>query len=89
LVTVTYNSAAVLQRCWANADLKGARWVVVDNNSFDDSGGVARALGADVIAHGTNDGFSVANNAALANVVTPWVMFVNPDVVIADARDLE
>lgn len=89
LVTVSYNSAETLRRCWSDVDLGGARWVVVDNDSADDSVEVARALGADVIVRTTNDGFSVANNAALATVTTPWAMFVNPDVVIADPAGLD
>jgi len=89
LVTVTHNSAATLSRCWSRADLGDARWIVVDNASRDDSRAVARDLGADVIARTANDGFSVANNVALAEVRTPWVLFVNPDVVVAAATDLE
>lgn len=88
LVTVSYNSAAVLRRCWSRIDLGDTRWIVVDNGSCDDSVVVARALGADVIERRTNDGFSVANNAALALVDTPWVMFVNPDVEINDLSGL-
>lgn len=89
LVTVTYNSAEVLRRCWSGADRGAARWVVVDNDSADDSVAVARELGAEVIARGSNDGFSVANNVALEGVETNWVMFVNPDVTIAGPDSLD
>lgn len=88
VVTVSHNSASVLRRCWEGCDLGGARWVVVDNASTDDSVEVARALGADVLARATNDGFSAANNAGLATVDTPWVMFANPNVVVSDGSGL-
>lgn len=89
LVTVTYNSASTLRRCWAGARIGDARWLVVDNASEDDSIAVAHALGAEVISRPTNDGFGVANNAALAAVRTPWVMFVNPDVTIPSPAGLD
>ncbi|MDQ6524203.1 glycosyltransferase [Nocardioides sp. LHD-245] len=89
LVTVTYNSAATLRRCWTAANIGDARWIVVDNASTDGSVDVARSLGADVVTRTRNDGFSVANNAGLAVVETPWVMFVNPDVTVGTPADLD
>ncbi|MFI5429459.1 glycosyltransferase [Aeromicrobium sp. UC242_57] len=58
LITVTYNSAEILTSAWSGVDLKGIRWIVVDNNSQDNSVQVARDLGADVISRSINAGFS-------------------------------
>ena len=89
LITVTYNSARVLRAAWESADFGGARWIVVDNASSDDSVEVAKDLGADVVALSHNRGFSRANNVGLTGVSTPWVGFVNPDVTVRGAKDLE
>lgn len=83
LITVTYNSAEHLRACWGAADFGAARWIVVDNGSSDGSAQVARDLGAsEVVEQQTNRGFSAGNNVGLSRVTTPWVAFVNPDVVI-------
>lgn len=87
IITVTYNSREHLLSCWADVNLGGATWIVVDNASTDDSVAVAKSFGAIVVAKDANDGFSCANNFGLARVRTRWVMFVNPDVVIASHRD--
>ena len=89
LITVSYNSAEHLRRCWTGVDLGGAEWIVVDNASGDDSASVAAALGARVIQLPKNVGFAAANNVAVATVTREWVAFVNPDVTIAGAEDLE
>ena len=89
VITVTYNSASALRRCWAEADLGAARWLVVDNASSDESVETARELGADVMEVGRNSGFSVANNMGLAAAEGDWVAFVNPDVTLRAATDLD
>jgi len=57
-------------------------WIVVDNNSSDDSAHLARQLGAVVVELQSNHGFGRACNigAATAGQVD-WVAFVNPDVI--------
>lgn len=86
-ITVTYNSAGALRRCWGGYD-GSFRWVVVDNASTDDSVAVAEELGATVVRQPSNVGFSRANNHALRQVETPFVAFVNPDVTV-DPGSLE
>ncbi|AEE44867.1 glycosyltransferase family 2 protein [Cellulomonas fimi] len=81
-ITVTYNSAGALRRCWGGFD-GSFRWVVVDNASTDDSVAVAEELGATVFRQPSNVGFSRANNRALRQVETQFVAFVNPDVTVA------
>lgn len=80
LITVTYNNMMELREWWAGNDLGGARWIVVDNNSGDDTANYAESLGAEVIRLQRNIGFSRANNVALKLVTSNYVAFVNPDV---------
>jgi N-acetylglucosaminyl-diphospho-decaprenol L-rhamnosyltransferase len=82
IVTVTYNSGSDLAEWWSSPDLNGARWIVVDNDSRDDSAERALTLGAEVIRLGENVGFSKANNIALSRASTRYIAFVNPDVRI-------
>ena len=88
LVTVTYNSRSHLAAHWDGVNA-GARWIVVDNNSSDDSVAVAESLGAEVIRLDENLGFSAANNLGLREVATEWCMFVNPDVHVGSPEDLD
>jgi N-acetylglucosaminyl-diphospho-decaprenol L-rhamnosyltransferase len=89
IVSVTFNSARHLSTSWREGPPGEARWIVVDNNSMDDSVAVAKQLGADVVSLDKNVGFSGANNIGLRRVETAWVAFVNPDVTVGGSRDLE
>jgi N-acetylglucosaminyl-diphospho-decaprenol L-rhamnosyltransferase len=80
LVTVTYNSAEILRRCWSGP--KPYDWIVVDNNSTDDSVAVAQELGARVVRLPANVGFSTANNAGLRESAADYVLFANPDLEV-------
>jgi N-acetylglucosaminyl-diphospho-decaprenol L-rhamnosyltransferase len=83
LITVTYNSARVLERFWAGhffpADVE---WIVVDNASSDGSAETARRLGAHVVALDENRGFSAANNIGLSESHGEFIGFVNPDIAL-------
>lgn len=89
IITVTFNSAHQLRAAWPCADIGLARWIVVDNASSDDSALVAEVLGAEVVRLPRNIGFAAANNIGLRQVRSPWVAFVNPDVEVAGAHDLD
>lgn len=80
VVTVTYNSADTLRRCWRAA--KPYEWIVVDNASSDDSVVVAEELGARVIRLPENVGFSKANNVGVRQAAGEYVVFANPDLEI-------
>lgn len=80
VVTVTYNSADTLRRCWRGE--KPYEWIVVDNRSSDDSAAVAEELGARVIRLPENVGFSRANNVALHQAAGEYVLFANPDLEV-------
>ena len=92
-IVITYNSAAVVERCVAAALAQGMEVVVVDNASSDSSASKALTAGARVISNPTNAGFAAAANQgfdALTNEgsgskpVSPYlcVLLLNPDVEI-------
>jgi N-acetylglucosaminyl-diphospho-decaprenol L-rhamnosyltransferase len=93
IITVSYNSEDVLARNWnwyKNYDGQ-IRWTLVDNNSTDDSVGVARKLGAHVIEMKSNVGFSKANNVGFNYSSSKYVLFANPDLFVnlSDLSTLE
>lgn len=89
LITVTYNSAETLRRCWGDVALpEHIEWIVVDNASQDDSVKVARELGAKIVQLERNSGFSAANNAGLERATGDFVGFLNPDIQ-PDLSDLQ
>lgn len=84
VIIVTYNSAHCLP---AQAATLGAiaNIVVVDNNSHDDTAVTARRLlpHATIIENSANRGFGAANNLALRQAKTPFVLLLNPDCLIS------
>jgi GT2 family glycosyltransferase len=88
-VVVAWNSARALARCIGSlreAELEASgrlEIVVVDNGSSDGSAERARELGADVVVtNPVNAGYGVAAAQGLARSTAPWVLLVNPDVVV-------
>jgi N-acetylglucosaminyl-diphospho-decaprenol L-rhamnosyltransferase len=86
LVTVTHNSADDLARLASSVErrLPGARLIVVDNASADDSRAVAESAGATVVAFDDNKGFGTAANAGVALADERVTVLVNPDVELVD-----
>ena len=80
LITVAYNSAHTLRDHWAPGPPADVEWIVVDNDSQDDTVDVAQQLGARVIRVGENVGFARANNIGLRHANGRFVGFINPDV---------
>jgi N-acetylglucosaminyl-diphospho-decaprenol L-rhamnosyltransferase len=80
---VTHNSRDDLHSQLACEPLRNAfeRLVVVDNDSTDDSAGVARAAGAEVIGRGRNDSLAAAVNAGAARMSGEYFALLNPDVL--------
>jgi GT2 family glycosyltransferase len=83
LITVAYNSAADIVDHWGELDLNPAvEWIVVDNNSRDDSAVAAERIGAQVIRLRENIGFGGANNVGFQRSSGEFVWFTNPDVSV-------
>jgi N-acetylglucosaminyl-diphospho-decaprenol L-rhamnosyltransferase len=91
VITVTYNNADELKRCWPNALPPELLWIVVDNASKDESASVARDMGAHVIKMPKNVGFSAGCNVGMRACDRELLLFANPDlqIVADDLAELE
>lgn len=87
VVVVTYNSAELLPAALEPLP-SGARVIVVDNASTDDSVAVARRFGAESIENPVNAGFGAAANIGVARGSGELVLVLNPDARV-DAATLE
>src|SRR5688500_10524360 len=91
ILLVSYNSVRYLERCLASlAAQQGARLghelelVVIDNASTDGSRQLLERLaGASLLAQPRNLGFAGALNLGLMRSSAPWVLSLNPDVLLA------
>jgi GT2 family glycosyltransferase len=81
IVTVAYNSAAVLPQMLASVP-SGVPVIVVDNASRDTSRDIAAAAGARLVAMADNLGFGAACNAGAAVAAGEFILFLNPDAVL-------
>ncbi|WP_439499825.1 glycosyltransferase family 2 protein [Bosea sp. (in: a-proteobacteria)] len=81
-IVVAYDSAEVLPACLDALAGEGVPAIVVDNASGDASAKVARAHGATVIVNPRNQGYGRANNQGVAACRSPFVLIVNPDLVL-------
>lgn len=79
IITVSYNSAEKFREFWSKVP-NDIRWLVVDNNSSDDSVLAAESLGAEVMRSKVNRGFGAANNWAIEAATSQVIAIVNPDV---------
>jgi N-acetylglucosaminyl-diphospho-decaprenol L-rhamnosyltransferase len=82
VVTVTFNSAAVLPDLLESVPA-GVEAIVVDNHSGDASRELAAERGARVIALDKNVGFGRANNIGAREARGRFLLLVNPDVVLS------
>jgi GT2 family glycosyltransferase len=89
-VVVTYRSAATIDECLsrlrAAAEVEEIR--VVDNDSDDDTLGVVQRHAIEdarvhFIANPDNPGFATACNQGAADSRAPWLVFINPDLMVA------
>jgi N-acetylglucosaminyl-diphospho-decaprenol L-rhamnosyltransferase len=84
-VVVNYNVRDLVLRCIGALNADGVdQIVVIDNASVDGSVEAVRARDPDVdlVALSTNVGFGAAVNRAIARTAAPYVLIVNPDVVV-------
>lgn len=89
-VVVTYRSGATIDECLARlraaADIAEIR--VVDNDSDDDTLTVVQRHAIEdarihFIANPDNPGFATACNQGAADSRAPWLVFINPDLMVA------
>lgn len=89
IIIVNWNGGDELRECLASirqhSDPRQVQVIVMDNNSSDGSReAVAREFPEmRVVNTGANLGFGKANNLARQYVNTPFVLFLNPDTVVA------
>lgn len=82
-VTVTYNSAAVIGKLLESLAPAELPVVVVDNGSRDNTMEVAAVYPNVRVVKNQNTGYGRGANRGFAEAATPYVMLVNPDVVIS------
>lgn len=91
LVTVGYNSAAVLgthiESLLRTSSGGLPRWIVVDNASSDNSAELlARYQGTvELLQSPENVGFGAACNMGIAAASTPYVLVLNPDTELSES----
>ena len=84
IITVSFNNAQQIQRNWEwfRESPKNINWIVVDNNSSDNSVEIAVNLGAKIIKLHQNIGFAKANNIGFERSFADYVLFANPDLMV-------
>ncbi len=85
IVSVTYNSAAVIDKCLASIP-KGIKVFVVDNASADETKKVIKENHSKtlLIESKKNVGFGRANNLALEKIKTEFALLLNPDTELQE-----
>ncbi|CAH1669891.1 MULTISPECIES: glycosyltransferase family 2 protein [unclassified Chelatococcus] len=81
-VVVAYDSAHALPDCLGALAREGVPAIVIDNASTDGSAEVAARLCAEVIRNPVNEGYGRANNRGVAAAKMPFVLIINPDVIL-------
>lgn len=90
LVTVTYNSAAVLPGHLTSlvnsASSALPRWLIVDNASSDGTDEILKEYAnyVEMVKCETNLGFGAACNVGIAAASTPYVLVLNPDTEVTE-----
>lgn len=88
IIIVSYNVKYYIEQCLNSVlrSVSDAQIIVVDNNSTDGSVEYLREHfpQIEIIANDSNAGFGHANNMALARVTGRYVLFLNPDTVVAE-----
>jgi N-acetylglucosaminyl-diphospho-decaprenol L-rhamnosyltransferase len=89
VVVVSFNTRQLLERCLASLDRSAGvtlKVVVVDNASADGSADMVRERfpRVELREPGGNLGFAAANNVALRDLDTPFVLLLNPDTEVVD-----
>lgn len=83
-IVVAYDSAHALPACLDALRREGVATIVVDNASGDNSVALAEAADARVIRNARNEGYGRGNDIGIRAADTPFVLIVNPDLVLVD-----
>jgi GT2 family glycosyltransferase len=82
IVIVNWNSGAHLQHCLAALEGFGGRIIIVDNHSTDGSADCTQGDQITMIRSPLNLGFGAGCNLGAQSGQYPFILFLNPDVVI-------
>lgn len=88
IIIVTWNSANEIAACLdslKSAQVQHEIWVV-DNNSSDDTVNIVSSQFPDVrlVSNTENVGFAKANNQAIAQTTSDYVLILNPDTLVIE-----
>jgi N-acetylglucosaminyl-diphospho-decaprenol L-rhamnosyltransferase len=82
IIIVTYNSGSEIGPCLDAALSTGARVMVVDNGSTDETLEQVRKRGAGLMVNPDNRGFAAAVNQGIREITEDYILLLNPDAVI-------
>jgi N-acetylglucosaminyl-diphospho-decaprenol L-rhamnosyltransferase len=83
IVTVTYNSSAVIGTLLESLRAVDASVIVVDNGSSDTTIAIASAFPNVRVIKSGNIGYGCGANRGFTEAKTPYVLLVNPDVILS------
>lgn len=83
IIIVHWNTPKQLHKLIAQLNNTGCTVHIIDNSSSLSSDKVTRGKKIRIHKNILNKGYSSACNQGLINARTPWVLFLNPDVVIS------
>ena len=81
-IVVTFDSAHALPDCLGALREGNVTTLVVDNASTDGTIAIAEGQGVRVIRNARNEGYGRANNIGARAADTPFLLIVNPDVIM-------
>lgn len=81
-IVLTYNEEKNIQKCLEPLSFCDHIFVV-DSDSTDQTVKIAKKFGAKVLTHPLNSDWSAQRNWALAQIKSPWVLFVDADEIIS------